>query len=740
MVNLGGKAKNLTLLRRKGLNIPYFFVVSSDEISRRSIVSIKEEILEKTKNWEEGLILRSSADCEDGNKYSFAGLFESVIIKNSDEINGAIEKIIKSSDAKRVQDYLKLKDIKNKPKVSIIVQRFMEGNTSGVIFNLDKDYIINSNPGTALSIVQGKACDEYLINKKDKRIEIVNKVHNSLSQKQIISLIKIADKVNEIFGSCQDIEWTIKDNNLFVLQSRPVTEFNKKEKILVWDNSNIAESYSGIVLPLTYSFAKRMYSKVYRQVAFASGVSRKKISEYGSVFDEMLGHFYGRFYYNMENWYKMLTLFPGYKSNKLNFDRMISIQSKTELEEDYKKNVGPFFKIKYYPLIFFKFIRFNSEIKKFEKRIKQILEEFSKKDLNKISRENLFKEFQYLEKCFISVWHIPIENDFLAMTFNGFLIKEAIKKGLTESEVLDQLSGIGNLKTAQQTEDLISLAKSPNIQNIEKYFKIYGGRFVNELKLESEELTRDSREFKELLNSYKNIVPRGKKEINSIDLGRRGNFYLKQTKKYLRQREELRILRAKVFSLSRKIFLEMGRKMKNENIIENHRDIFYLELNELLDNVLGKRLKKEIKLRKIEYKEYEKINPGNILHTKEDKEIIITNNIQKELVGDLIKGRPCSNGEVYDQVNLIKNSTPSFNKNYGIIITETADPGWAPILSICKGIIIEKGGILSHISILARELGVPCIINVPGIMQKIKKGDMIYMNGSTGEIKIGKHN
>ena len=151
-------------------------------------------------------------------------------------------------------------------------------------------------------------------------------------------------------------------------------------------------------------------------------------------------------------------------------------------------------------------------------------------------------------------------------------------------------------------------------------------------------------------------------------------------------------------------------------------------------------MKEIIKQRKGEYKKYKKIDPENVIYTDESGNLLNNPAEINNLVGDSINGRPCSPGEILGKASLIKNSNPVFNKKYEIIITETADPGWAPVLSLCKGIIIEKGGVLSHISILARELGIPCIINVPGIMQKIKNNEKIYMNGATGEIKIGRSN
>ena len=64
------------------------------------------------------------------------------------------------------------------------------------------------------------------------------------------------------------------------------------------------------------------------------------------------------------------------------------------------------------------------------------------------------------------------------------------------------------------------------------------------------------------------------------------------------------------------------------------------------------------------------------------------------------------------------------------------DPGWVFLLTLSKGIIVEKGSLLSHTAIISRELKIPSIVGIKGVTERLKTGDIIYMNGSTGEIRI----
>ena len=99
-------------------------------------------------------------------------------------------------------------------------------------------------------------------------------------------------------------------------------------------------------------------------------------------------------------------------------------------------------------------------------------------------------------------------------------------------------------------------------------------------------------------------------------------------------------------------------------------------------------------------------------------------------------GTPCSNGEVTAEVLVIEDVNKTNDVKDKILVTKMTDPGWVFLLTLSKGIIAEKGSLLSHTAIISRELGIPSVVGIKGITQKLKTGDIVYMNGSTGEIRI----
>jgi len=71
-----------------------------------------------------------------------------------------------------------------------------------------------------------------------------------------------------------------------------------------------------------------------------------------------------------------------------------------------------------------------------------------------------------------------------------------------------------------------------------------------------------------------------------------------------------------------------------------------------------------------------------------------------------------------------------------ILVTTHTDPGWAVAFSLVRGIVVERGGILSHASIVAREMNIPCIIGLSGATRTIPHDSDIALNMERGEVNV----
>ena len=71
-----------------------------------------------------------------------------------------------------------------------------------------------------------------------------------------------------------------------------------------------------------------------------------------------------------------------------------------------------------------------------------------------------------------------------------------------------------------------------------------------------------------------------------------------------------------------------------------------------------------------------------------------------------------------------------------ILVTRQTDPGWGPIFPLVKGLVIERGGMLSHGAILAREYGIPAVVGVRDAMRRIAQGQTLIVNGDHGIVEL----
>lgn len=102
-------------------------------------------------------------------------------------------------------------------------------------------------------------------------------------------------------------------------------------------------------------------------------------------------------------------------------------------------------------------------------------------------------------------------------------------------------------------------------------------------------------------------------------------------------------------------------------------------------------------------------------------------------------GKAASSGIVTGEALVVQQFDSRADYSGKILITHYTDPGWTIIFPLLKGIVLEKGNILSHGAILSRELGIPCIVKVDRITETIKTGDILELDGTKGTLRILKH-
>ena len=101
----------------------------------------------------------------------------------------------------------------------------------------------------------------------------------------------------------------------------------------------------------------------------------------------------------------------------------------------------------------------------------------------------------------------------------------------------------------------------------------------------------------------------------------------------------------------------------------------------------------------------------------------------------VLQGIGCYPGIVEADLRVILSPDDGLDVNGRILTTVRTDPGWAPLFPAAAGILVERGSTLSHSAVVARELGIPAVVGVPGLLQIVEDGEPVRLDGATGTVE-----
>jgi phosphohistidine swiveling domain-containing protein len=175
----------------------------------------------------EGIIVRSSATVEDSQRYSFAGIFDSIPILVPGDLEPTIRQVWATVFSPRALTYLRDSGFVRVPTMAVVVQRFLEADRSGVMFTRfpspdgQERILVEHVEGGCEKLVKGEVTpDRVWIDPADGP---ATGVEGALRSDDLTALTSLARAVEDIFGQPQDVEWVRYEGNVHLVQSRPIT-------------------------------------------------------------------------------------------------------------------------------------------------------------------------------------------------------------------------------------------------------------------------------------------------------------------------------------------------------------------------------------------------------------------------------------------------------------------------------------------------------------------------------------
>ncbi|MCB9470072.1 MAG: phosphoenolpyruvate synthase [Candidatus Obscuribacterales bacterium] len=852
--NHGGKAENLKKMQEHGFNIPPFIVLDGellnetlqecfvvpeaatgdnnlemapiafdtedlDEEAMSTFLSALEEdnlfietlqkkVVAELKQAsivdDPGYAVRSSARQEDGREHSYAGQLDSFLRVKKIDLALHVIKVWQSAYSERISHYRKLSGEKALAEIpAVIIQVMVEADLAGVAFGADprngdlESVVINAVSGTAEKLVDGTAEGALYVLKAGKIKETSDLEKGDLKSFQLKQIEKAALALGKLFEQPQDIEWVIKENRLFIVQSRAITTLAKaasNNRVDIFDNSNIAESYPGITTPLTFSFARVAYENVYLEFARLMGVKESLIQKNAFIFPQMLGYLNGRIYYNLLNWYRLLALFPGYKFNSAFMEQMMGVKEPPApeyLDKDADKDISLSEKagdLLSFCLslagILYRYLTLPVSIKRFEKRLETSLKDIPQ-NLEALSAVELAQLYRRLEVELLKNWDAPLINDFFAMIcfglsrklsaswlsdeslFNKLLCGETGIVSTEPNRLINEMAQLVKadklLEKAVREADLVAIRENNSFSSFNKlfdeYLRRFGDRSAGELKLESRTLKDDPEPILESVLAVKensgdktcgNIAEAKREEAEAQLTQELKNSPIKlfiyrkilnETRARIKYRENLRYERTRVFGIVRAIFRALGSKLQEVGYLNSAQDVFYLEVEEVLRFVEGTatttNLKALAEARLSEAAAFPQASPDRIicfdganLGRRE------TETVQSSVDMANLTGLGACPGKIRGSVKVLVDPNKESMEGHEILVAERTDPGWITVISQAKAVVVEYGSLLSHTAIVARELGIPTIVSMKGATKALAEGDLVEVDGGTGRLTI----
>ena len=353
--------------------------------------------------------------------------------------------------------------------------------------------------------------------------------------------------------------------------------------------------------------------------------------------------------------------------------------------------------------------------------------------------------------------------------FQGLDIKstEPARIITTLAQNLPAIPGLQTLLEQDRFAELEAALPATERALFERYMAHFGARCYHECMIVYPTFEERTDLFWDLVKKYQ-IMLRGPQREKSGSEQQSGEFQrllvqdlpwhkrllfgivLKKAFGAIALREQGRIIRSLLFGEIRLIVLEIGRHLCRLGLLAERDDVFYLLRREIDDIANGKFQLPEtipaiIASRKAALAQQAQFDPPEFFLLERGRYYQRPSESAEDAAlqayggngggSGKLRGVPVSNGIVRARVRIILDPINDNRLAAGdILVTRSTDPGWTPLFMIAGGLILERGGLLSHGAIVAREFGIPAVVGVEGAVRRLVDGEIVTLNADSGEI------
>ena len=713
--------------------------------------------------------VRSSAAAEDSQKFSFAGVHRSHLNVSSDKLWPAIRDVQASFWAPSAIAYRRrsgLDDVNFLGSVLIceMIGSDTADSTSGVLFTKDpvanrfETFIIECVSGFGDKLVGGHETPSRAVyDVKSSEFTFDSAFHNLMRVEKAQELCSLALRIRDILAMGDDnleydLEWTCSDSEITVLQARPITNSatalpNVRE---IWSQTNLIEVLPGILSPLSWSLTK-------------AGIRWALLEPFDNVTDvskfQILKRIDGRPFLELSALqYLSFTQFglPPHEFNQALGGNLPEIKT-ADLQGSLKERIKRAIRISVAGTTI---LTLKRKVEKDIARSQKLESLFLSKDLQTLTLEQMNELWEEIA-IFSATSAISKAAGASVpwMKVLRSLVPKSVDNNTFLSMVAGMIAGSGKIVSAEHALCLAALARfkdQPNyLEKRKRFLEQYGHRGFHELEIENPRWREDEKGIDTLVDELHTIEDTGQRvesrQSEAKALMSNIPFYIRAPVRYFsrkvgasfRLREAARSESVRILGCLRLLTLELGERLHKNGKIAFVQDVFYLSIfdlnavmNESWDGsgagwIIKKRKAIREGWRSDPPPEYCVIfeNEFSTSHRPLQKERLVTGRANSR------DGLPASPGRIVGRAVVISSPDQADRILPGdIVVTSSTDPTWTPLFLLASGLVVEHGGFLSHGAIVAREFGIPAVVDVSRVTLEINDGDIITLDATVGRV------
>jgi pyruvate,water dikinase len=572
-----------------------------------------------------------------------------------------------------------------------------------------------------------------------------------------------------------DLEFVVEADRVWLVQARPVVGVgfpDGGDAETVWSRANVGEALPGAATPLTWSVARSFSEKGFRKAFASLGCTVPR----GMT---LVANVHGRFYLNLTRFMRIAAQVPG-----LDPKTLIDLGGGTEMEA-LEKQVAGVSKRGFYARLpvtatrlLAEQIRLGGEVDRFDVLARRAQKSIGEIDFTILPDDALAKTFGDARKLLDKCGELMLSCASASLASHVALKTVLARSMPVGSERVAQAltAGVGDLESAQpgialqriaavvrqdeparralesgSAKRVSDLPEGPARRALATFLATYGDRAVREAELATPRWREDPAILLAMLRSAlraegpdpetqaKNVRDRAERELDSI--GKRLSkvemslvgVLIARSQRFARLRERMRTWVTRVLGMLRAISLEIDRRLVRADPTLGAGAVFFCTFEELMNVLATGRtdVGEVVRTRRVEFQRDQARPDPPVSFVGRPPSVVLP-----PTAGVALRGLPASGGVVEGAARVLVDGAETGDIRPGeILVARTTDVGLSPLFLVAAGVVTELGGPLSHAALVAREYGVPAVVNVQGATTAIKTGDVVRVDGDRGVVE-----